>query len=266
MRPRIFFFYTLILIVAVLIVVVNFQLFSTLLGRNVAMLNIAHSYVNPSSLIEQKKIIVLLTKDVEMNPHRLLTRARLASIFLETGNRAAAQKLIETYLPNGLNTQPCQQNQSSLLQTITYHSQKPQFATLSFSQPETQWELNYSTDAINEISFTDDKLSNKCIAKITVDFLFFPQRYVVLYRNVRILPKHLYRLKAYTQASGIETAWLGIGSQWTGVNVVDSTDWQQIIFDFKTHPSQNNETIQFIVESGHGTLKIQDVTLEPLDP
>jgi hypothetical protein len=267
MHRRIYFFsYALIVTVIALIGAINFQLFGTLFGRNVAMLNIARSYGNPSSRVDQQKIIVLLTKDVEMNPERLLTRARLASIFLETGNSTAAQQQIETYLSNGLNTSPCRQNQPSLLQAITYHSLKTQVTSLSFSQPETQWEFSYSIDAINEITFADDNLSNKCIAKVTINFPFFPQRYVILYRNVRVQPSHLYRLKAYTKASGIETAWFGIGTQWAGTSVVDSTDWQQIIFDFKTRPLQNIETIQFIVESGHGTLKIHDVTLEMLDP
>lgn len=259
-----FFTYALVLLLFCIALVAHVRSLSGVVYRNLAMLQILYKDTEESYTINESEIINLLKQDIALNPSRLITHARLTNILLKKGDYEAAEKQIETYHLNDADTNFCDRNQPSLLHFLITPSTTATEALL-FSQPISQWVFNHSGDAVSRISYVDDQQLKECVSSITVNFTFFPQRYIVLYRSIYVKPERLYQINVYYRAQGLKIAWLGIGSAWTGVPIGNTDDWNLGTFQFRTQPLQNSEVVQFVVEDGQGILEIRNVTLDLIE-
>ena len=200
-----------------------------------------------------------LEKHLAIVSQRLVTGARYLGILRSIDSYRYNFSTIEAKVSKILKIFPCASEEYALLATVAQPliiSDGPQFSPLF------PLDFHVNTDAVGQIFFK--KLhppSESCGATITVNYDLHPQRYVVLRSTVRVVPNKIYLLKAQILTQGIETAWLGIASQWTGQPISQQNQWREVTFAFKTKPDQFNETIQLVIETGHGTLQITNVGL-----
>ncbi len=137
---------------------------------------------------------------------------------------------------------------------------------LDFAHPQSRWRFEPVYLTSGAIEFEPKPNNQRCIAKIIADHDLTPNRFLWLWQETKVKPNQPYQFSALVRATGLEEAWLGIKSKWTGTPIFNSPEWQAVSYMFTTSPTQSSESVQFVIEAGHGTLEIDNVVLEPLEP
>ena len=247
----------------VIVIIFEGQAIAAFVKHNAAMVTYLQ-YVNAVHQVSVKQAIQLVREDVETYPHLWLSHMRLASLLTEAGKFDLAHAhAIKAFSQYGVDL--CDQ-QGNWIRRISRPPQYLPDVMLDFADPQAIWNFHQTSPMLGSLSYT--LLPNRitCAALIKVELDLSPNRFISLSQQIKVQPDQTYLLTGWTHAEGIQRAWMGIDSQWNGTGIENSTDWQPVKFLFHTSPTQTDEIIQFIIESGHGTVGIHSVKLEPINP
>jgi hypothetical protein len=205
-----------------------------------------------------------LQEAIALNPTNASANLRLAGLFTLLGEYQTAEK----YTQNGLlvlGKPRCYIEQHDFWRSVAMPKEYIPDQLLDFAHPQSRWNFEKIYLDTGNIFFDTNTDSKHCIARISADHDLTPNQFLWLWQEIKVMPGHTYQLSATVRSIGIERAWMGIKSQWTGIGILQKQGWQHIFYKFNATPTQRTETVQFVIDVGHGTLEIEHVTLEEVD-
>jgi len=250
----------------ILLLITNSSYFYTSFLHNAGMLHYQRVFASGKiSATDWEPAATILQRAIKKNSNDGIANLRLAGLFTLLGEYSLARQ----YAKDGLavfGRPTCYLEQHDFLRLISTPSEYIPEYLLDFAHPQSRWRFEQVYLATGEILF-DAKAENQgCIARIVVDHDASPNRFVWLWQEVQVKPNTDYQFSATVRVSGLEQAWLGIRSQWTGIPILNSSTWQPITYGFRTQSTQTTEAVQFVIEAGHGILEIDNIALEAINP
>lgn len=251
--------------VALLLITILFcneaRQFATLIFHNVGMLIYSNEIM--SLLPNQKKLKIsseFLSYHFD-HDYSLIKRARYISVLhsIKSKDNKIPRRVPE--FSHEFQNFNCSSDEYKLLRIIS----QPVKIQESFFSPVYLIYFHKNKDATSEINFKRlGDIHNKCGAELSVNYEQSPQRYVLIRQIIKVEENRNYLLRGRVFAHNIQSAWLGISSQWTGHQINKQDEWHEVFFVFHTEHGQFTETIQLVIEAGKGMLQITDVSIRQL--
>ena len=235
--------------------------------HNLGVRKYYHYYTGKSNPSDLRMALTLMEQAVKFAPNNPISRARLASVYLSANNYESAfqQAKLATTL-SGQQDGSCQMGQTYAIRMFSRLNSYQPVELLNFSHPLSVWHFNLHNGASGCVMMESVKDGTlKCIAHITVDIDQSPDRYAILAQDITLKPDTSYKLIAFTKTNGVFRAWLGVRSQWPGVQITQSTEWQAKIIVFRTNDYPNEDFVHLVIDQGHGTLSVRNIQLTPIE-
>ena len=253
-------------IYAALLFIVELPYLSATFFHNIGMLQyqrfITSTTVKP---VQPPSIANTLHQVIERNPNDASAMLRLAGLYTLLGQNELAAE----YTRDGLTVlgKPrCYIEQQDFWRWMATPPAYIPDKLIDFDHPQSRWRFESIYLATGTIQFEPKRDSKHCVAKIIADHDLVANRFLWLWQETQVKPNQRYQFSAVVRATGLEQAWLGIKSQWAGTPIRNSPEWQAVSYTFRTLATQSSEAVQFVIEAGHGTLEIDNVVLELLEP
>lgn len=227
-----------------------------------AALYLQGNWIDSKGLVSWESIVSSLTLITKKNPENIYARARLASILTTIGQHEEAKLQALNALTLAGHPNSCYLESHDFIRAITRPPNYLPDQILDFADPQSSWNFFGDNGFRGSLALTPLSASSPtCVAWLSVDFDQSPNRYAILVEDVQLTPNSTYQLSASTKAQGISSAWLGIHSQWPGVVIPNTPEWNTVVFKFKTGNAPKKETVHIVISEGHGILGVRDIEL-----
>ncbi len=251
-----------VLILLMLIFLLDYKDYQRAFIHNLAMLNY-HSFIANNGSHELMMGLTRIQQAITLKPSNVISQARLASMYLSDDNYNAAfhQAQMVADLARGGNGY-CTLGQTNWVRQLSRLSSYRPVELLDFSHPLSVWYFGISNDASASISM--EYVANtkyQCVAHLSVSIDRLPNRYAILAQNVEFKSNINYQLSASIKMEGMLRAWLGVRSQWPGLPLPVSAEWQTVTFLFQAIEQPQKDFVYIVIDDGHGILSIRDIRL-----
>jgi hypothetical protein len=252
----------------IVVLIIIFLAVASKLGHNLAMLQLAKLFVT-SKNIEPNRDKWLNIADafkfaVSINPHYPSSHAWLAQVLLRIGQVESAEA--SAYDAARLwGRDKCYVRTGDELRIRSKPGNFAPEIILPFDHPFSVWSFStYSvTASTNFLTFVESTTNSDCVAVAHISLSLAPNHFVALQHALTLKPDRIYRLSALVRATKINRVWMGVYSQWSGLEISDVSDWTQVQYEFRA-PRSGKETVQFIFEDGQGTFELKSVRIEEM--